>query len=29
VLTFDPHPSSVVAPAHVPKLLTTLERAAS
>jgi riboflavin kinase/FMN adenylyltransferase len=28
VLTFDPHPSSVVAPAHVPKLLTTLERKA-
>jgi riboflavin kinase/FMN adenylyltransferase len=24
VLTFDPHPVSVVAPQHVPKLLTTL-----
>jgi riboflavin kinase/FMN adenylyltransferase len=24
VLTFDPHPSSVVAPAHTPKLLTSL-----
>jgi riboflavin kinase / FMN adenylyltransferase len=28
VLTFDPHPVSVVAPAHTPKLLTTLERKA-
>jgi riboflavin kinase / FMN adenylyltransferase len=28
VLTFDPHPTSVVAPAHTPKLLTTLERKA-
>lgn len=26
VLTFDPHPVSVVAPRHTPKLLTTLER---
>jgi riboflavin kinase / FMN adenylyltransferase len=26
VLTFDPHPVSVVAPQHTPKLLTTLER---
>jgi riboflavin kinase/FMN adenylyltransferase len=26
VLTFDPHPVSVVAPGHTPKLLTTLER---
>ena len=25
VLTFDPHPVSVVAPQHTPKLLTTLE----
>jgi riboflavin kinase/FMN adenylyltransferase len=25
VLTFDPHPSAVVAPAHLPKLLTSLE----
>jgi riboflavin kinase/FMN adenylyltransferase len=25
VLTFDPHPTSVVAPAHSPKLLTSLE----
>jgi riboflavin kinase/FMN adenylyltransferase len=24
VLTFDPHPSAVVAPAHTPKLLTSL-----
>ena len=24
VLTFDPHPVSVVAPQHTPKLLTTL-----
>ena len=24
VLTFDPHPTSVVAPAHTPKLLTSL-----
>jgi riboflavin kinase/FMN adenylyltransferase len=28
VLTFDPHPVSVVAPGHTPKLLTTLERKA-
>ncbi len=28
VLTFDPHPVSVVAPAHTPKLLTTLARKA-
>jgi riboflavin kinase/FMN adenylyltransferase len=28
VLTFDPHPVSVVAPAHTPKLLTTLTRKA-
>ena len=26
VLTFDPHPTSVVAPGHEPRLLTTLER---
>lgn len=26
VLTFDPHPVSVVAPAHTPKLLTSPER---
>jgi riboflavin kinase/FMN adenylyltransferase len=26
VLTFDPHPVSIVAPQHTPKLLTTLER---
>jgi len=26
VLTFEPHPMSVVAPAHVPRLLTTFER---
>jgi riboflavin kinase / FMN adenylyltransferase len=26
VLTFDPHPVSVVSPQHTPKLLTTLER---
>jgi riboflavin kinase/FMN adenylyltransferase len=26
VLTFEPHPVSVVAPQHTPKLLTTLER---
>ena len=25
VLTFDPHPVSVVAPQHTPKLLTTFE----
>ena len=25
VLTFDPHPASVVAPQHTPKLLTSLE----
>jgi riboflavin kinase/FMN adenylyltransferase len=25
VLTFDPHPASVVAPAHTPKLLTSLQ----
>jgi riboflavin kinase / FMN adenylyltransferase len=28
VLTFDPHPVSVVAPQHTPKLLTPLERKA-
>ncbi|MGN6373021.1 MAG: bifunctional riboflavin kinase/FAD synthetase [Solirubrobacteraceae bacterium] len=28
VLTFDPHPSSVVAPEHTPKLLNTLARKA-
>jgi riboflavin kinase/FMN adenylyltransferase len=28
VLTFDPHPVSVVAPQHTPKLLTTLPRKA-
>lgn len=28
VLTFDPHPTSIVAPGHEPKLLTTLERKA-
>jgi riboflavin kinase/FMN adenylyltransferase len=28
VLTFDPHPASVVAPGAAPKLLTTLERKA-
>jgi riboflavin kinase/FMN adenylyltransferase len=28
VLTFDPHPVSVVAPQHTPKLLTTHERKA-
>lgn len=28
VLTFDPHPSSVVAPQHTPRLLTTLEQKA-
>jgi riboflavin kinase / FMN adenylyltransferase len=28
VLTFDPHPLSVIAPARVPPLLTTLERKA-
>jgi riboflavin kinase/FMN adenylyltransferase len=28
VLTFDPHPVSVVAPGHTPKLLTTFERKA-
>jgi riboflavin kinase / FMN adenylyltransferase len=28
VLTFDPHPTSVVAPAHVPRLLTDLPRKA-
>ncbi len=28
VLTFDPHPASVVAPAHAPKLLTDLPRKA-
>ena len=27
-LTFDPHPQSVVAPGHAPRLLTTLERKA-
>jgi riboflavin kinase/FMN adenylyltransferase len=26
VVTFDPHPASVVAPQHAPRLLTTLER---
>src|SRR3712207_6393791 len=26
VLTFDPHPQSVVAPGSTPRLLTTLER---
>jgi riboflavin kinase / FMN adenylyltransferase len=28
VLTFDPHPVSVVAPQHTPKLLTSVERKA-
>ena len=28
VLTFDPHPVSVVSPAHTPKLLTPSERKA-
>src|SRR5271170_4530590 len=28
VLTFDPHPASVVAPAHLPKLLTDLDHKA-
>jgi riboflavin kinase/FMN adenylyltransferase len=28
VLTFDPHPVTVVAPQHTPKLLTTLDRKA-
>jgi riboflavin kinase / FMN adenylyltransferase len=28
VLTFDPHPAAVVAPAHTPPLLTTLARKA-
>jgi riboflavin kinase/FMN adenylyltransferase len=28
VLTFDPHPVSVVAPQHTPRLLTTLQRKA-
>ena len=28
VLTFDPHPVSVVAPEHTPKLLTTLDQKA-
>src|SRR3712207_9061009 len=28
VLTFDPHPQSVVAPGSTPRLLTTLERKA-
>jgi len=28
VLTFDPHPASVVAPAHMPKLLTDLDHKA-
>jgi riboflavin kinase/FMN adenylyltransferase len=28
VLTFDPHPVSVVSPQHTPKLLTTLQRKA-
>ncbi len=25
VLTFDPHPTAIVAPQHTPKLLTSLE----
>ena len=29
VLTFEPHPVSVVAPQHTPKLLTTPERKAA
>ena len=29
VLTFDPHPVSVVAPQHTPKLLTPLARKVS
>jgi len=28
VLTFDPHPAAVVAPAHVPRLLTDVQRKA-
>jgi riboflavin kinase/FMN adenylyltransferase len=28
VLTFEPHPATIVAPAHAPRLLTTLERKA-
>jgi riboflavin kinase / FMN adenylyltransferase len=28
VLTFEPHPASVITPQHTPKLLTTLERKA-
>ena len=28
VLTFDPHPTAVVAPGHEPRLLTSLERKA-
>ena len=28
VLTFDPHPLSVIAPGSEPQLLTTLERKA-
>jgi riboflavin kinase/FMN adenylyltransferase len=28
VLTFEPHPVAVIAPAHMPKLLTPLERKA-
>src|ERR1700759_4122485 len=28
VLTFEPHPLSVIAPARAPRLLTTLERKA-
>ena len=28
VLTFDPHPTSVVAPGHAPRLLTSVERKA-
>jgi riboflavin kinase/FMN adenylyltransferase len=28
VLTFDPHPTTVVAPTHAPKLLTTFDRKA-
>jgi riboflavin kinase / FMN adenylyltransferase len=29
VLTFEPHPATIVAPAHAPRLLTTLERKAA
>jgi riboflavin kinase / FMN adenylyltransferase len=28
VLTFEPHPVAIIAPSHMPKLLTTLERKA-